>query len=358
MAEITKIEWADATFNPWIGCTKVSSGCDHCYAETLAHRHWPGHWGQGVSRKRTSEANWRLPHRWNREAADTEPRRVFCASLADVFDAEVDMELRRELWGLFCRTPNLIWMVLTKRPNVALKAFEHTNPLPVLPNVWIGVSVENQAMADLRIPLLLQIRAAKRFLSCEPLLGPINLRELDVSGWRVNALEGLSEVGGGMVPMRSQIDWVICGGESGRDARPMHPDWARSLRDQCTTARVPFFFKQWGEWMPTSGVDPYCHGPHRRRAFPTSPGISWLADGRVCYRDFTVAEHAERMRTGLAVNTRAIEVDHVAIEEFSASIRNPHRQHDNPLGYQWMYRIGKKAAGRELDGREWNEVPA
>jgi protein gp37 len=138
----------------------------------------------------------------------------------------------------------------------------------------------------------------------------------------------------------------------------MHPDWARALRDQCAAAGVPFFFKQWGAWAPTSSVDVYCHGPDRnKRRYPKSGGVAMLADGRICLRDFTVAQHAERMRTGIAGSTRAIEVDHEALADFNTSLMDKGRAHDNPLGLQWMYAVGKKAAGRLLDGVTHDAMP-
>jgi hypothetical protein len=138
----------------------------------------------------------------------------------------------------------------------------------------------------------------------------------------------------------------------------MHPDWARSLRDQCAAAEVPFFFKQWGAWKPTSGVDVYCHGPKRSsREYPNSRGIAWLADGRLCIRDFSVAEHASRIQRGEAYNTRAIEVDQKALDDFNASVKDERRLCNNPLGYQWMYEVGKTAAGRLLDGVVHNGTP-
>ena len=223
MAETTGIEWTDATFNPWIGCTAVSPACDHCYAKTLVER-WGGDFAQ---RRHTAPANWRKPLAWNAAAARAgERKRVFCASLADVFDNQVPEEWRADLWALIRATPALDWQILTKRPQ---------NIAKMLPadwgrgyrNVWLGCTAENQTEAWRRIPHLLTASSARAFLSCEPLLGA-----LDLTPW----LRG--------------IDWVICGGESGPGARPMHPDWARALRDQCAEARVPFFFKQWGEWAP------------------------------------------------------------------------------------------------------------
>lgn len=235
MGEITNIEWTDHTFNPWIGCTKVSAACDHCYAETLAKRYGWAEWGAGQPRKRTSEANWKKPLSWDRKAkADGVRRRVFCASLADVFDAEVPTALRDELMILIAHTQNLDWLLLTKRPQVAKKYFETPGrSFNRDGNIWLGTTVEDQKMADLRIPILLSIPAKVRFLSCEPLQELVRLKD----EWLLH------------------LDWIICGGESGPGARHMNPSWARSLRDDCQRSGTFFFFKQWGDWMPDGATD-------------------------------------------------------------------------------------------------------
>lgn len=227
MAETTEISWAHSTFNPWIGCTNVSPGCDHCYAEALDHRWGHDHWGAGKPRRRTSEANWKEPLKWNRKAKESgQPWRVFCASLADVFDNEVDPQWRVDLWALIAATPHLTWMLLTKRiGNV-------TYSMPA--NVWLGITVVNQEEVVRDIPKLQRVSAPVRWLSCEPLLGPLNLRVA---------------LGGEYLPA---VDWVIVGGESGAGARLMDADWARSIRDQCEEAQVAFHFKQWGGLRPKS----------------------------------------------------------------------------------------------------------
>lgn len=298
MGEESKIEWTDHTFNPWIGCTKVSPGCANCYAATQdAFRSWtPEGWGKGKPRKRTSEANWKLPLKWNREAggvlqsfqqiktsdgsihrgtimemaaleipmediieAGPARPRVFCASLADWLDDEVPIEWLADLLDLIRQTPNLDWLLLTKRPEnwkprmEAALAFyadsiesvltddeaDFINWLsawlrndggdPIPENIWIGTTVEDQKRAEERIPELDAIPARVRFLSCEPLLGPVNL------SMRKDRME-----------MPDSIHWVITGGESGPGCRPFNPDWARSLRDQCQSANVAFFMKQMG----------------------------------------------------------------------------------------------------------------
>lgn len=249
----TKIEWADFTFNGWIGCTKVSAACDHCYAEVATptrtlRASGTETWGPHAPRKRTSAANWKKPLAWNRQAeAEGRRYRVFCASLADVFDnhASILPEWRSDLWALIAETPHLDWLLLTKRPQNINKM------LPLAwgngwPNVWLGTTVENQTEADRRIPHLLAVPAAVRFLSVEPMLGPVDLTHIS----------GKAGLDPHWSMKQAGLSWVICGGESGPNARPMHPDWARSLRDQCVAAGVPFFFKQWGKWLHES-QDPY-----------------------------------------------------------------------------------------------------
>lgn len=255
MAQNSKIEWCDHTFNPWEGCTKVSPGCANCYAEARNARFGGGtapNWGPGKPRRRTTAANWRLPLQWNAAegrvivnheefVANRRPR-VFCASLADVFDSEVPPAWRRDLFFLITQCHHLDWLLLTKRPELVIDQLKEISRGPDarwdfwsdweqaggLPNVWLGTTAEDQQRADERIPELLRIPARVRFVSCEPLLGPVTLPSLNGAG----------------------VDWVICGGESGPHARPMHPHWARSLRDECYEWGIPFFFKQWGEWLP------------------------------------------------------------------------------------------------------------
>lgn len=218
MARQSLIGWTDATFNPWLGCSKISPGCTHCYAEAWSSRYGMAPWGNHP-RKRTSAANWSAPVRWNHEAEQSGRRpKVFCASLADVFDLQAPDSWRRDLFDLIARTPSLDWLVLTKRPENALTWCDE---IGTRPNVWLGVSVEDQKRADERLPILRQIPAAIRFVSAEPLIEGVRL---DLLG----------------------IDWVIVGGESGPGARAMTPDWARSIRDQCRQAGAAFFMKQLG----------------------------------------------------------------------------------------------------------------
>jgi len=282
MGENTKIEWADSTWNPWVGCTKISAACDHCYAEEWAGRFGQVQWGDNP-RKRTSDANWRKPRKWNRDAEKSgKPHFVFCASLADVFDNQVPIEWRRDLWELIAETPHLTWLLLTKRPQNIAKMLpnpgqHYSRGGPAWgegwPNVWLGTTVESQEAADRNIPALLAVPAVKRFLSCEPLLGPVRLDDICTGYYFTNVLTGemWHEDADGFVHGRDnkgqRIDWVIAGGESGPQARPSHPDWFRSLRDQCAEADVPFLFKQWGEWKPwESGCPPEWISPAGGRA--------------------------------------------------------------------------------------------
>lgn len=247
MAENTKIEWCDATFNPWVGCSKVSPACTNCYAEAWAKRSGLVKWGNDAERRRTSEANWRQPLKWDREAKrDGVRRRVFCASLADVFEdhSTIMPRWRADLGRLILDTTNLDWLLLTKRPeNIArmLPDFwiNFSAPYRIPANVRLGVTAENQEMFDNRFDALRRVAAAGYFLSVEPLLGQIDLR------LTVKFLGG-----GEAVKDIARKLWVIVGGESGPHARTMAPSWARDLRDQCKTAGVPFFFKQWSGLRP------------------------------------------------------------------------------------------------------------
>lgn len=234
MGKDTTIEWTHHTFNPWWGCVKVSAACDHCYAETWAKRLGENVWGAKTDRRFFSDAHWKEPLKWNREAAaNGVRRRVFCASMADVFENRKDLvEHRLRLLELIRDTPHLDWLLLTKRIHLVRKQLPKGYEFPS--NVWLGATVENQAAADKRIKYLLAFTTPSvRFLSCEPLLGSLDLREYLKRG-----------------PLGTRVDWVIAGGESGPGSRPMEPQWPDALRKQCNAAKVAFHFKQWGHWAP------------------------------------------------------------------------------------------------------------
>lgn len=258
MGKHTEISWTDHTFNPWWGCEKISAACANCYAETWAKRTGRSVWGRQSPRRFFGDNYWNEPLRWNAAAEKAGcRRRVFCASMADVFEDRADLiQPRYRMLKLIRSTPHLDWLLLTKRPenigrlgirapglhardigdtDIADWLFQWSIGTPP-ENLWLGTTVENQPSAALRIPELLKISAQVHFLSCEPLLGPFDFQ---AHCWN----EFFGSHGEGS-------RWVIAGGESGRNARPSHPDWFRSLRDQCRSATVPFFFKQWGEWRP------------------------------------------------------------------------------------------------------------
>jgi len=260
MGKITGISWTDHTFNPWWGCTKVSPGCANCYAERDSKRWGMDIWGQAAARRFFGDKHWNEPLAWNRAAErDGVRRRVFCGSMCDVFEDRPDLvEHRLRLWELVESTPALDWLLLTKRPENVERMlperwsswgyFELHNDLPAggpFPrNAWMGVTAENQEQFDARWPMLENIGrrwyVPVLFISAEPLLGPINMAD---------CLEEFTEHEEDNTIWVRGIDWVICGGESGPHARPMHPAWARSIRDQCQEAGVPFFFKQLGEYV-------------------------------------------------------------------------------------------------------------
>jgi protein gp37 len=299
MADKTGIEWTDATWNPLRGCARVSQGCKHCYAERVAARFsGPGQPYEGLIHPTTKGWNGsiklipealQIPWRWSRG------RRIFVNSMSDLFHEDVPFEFIAAVFFVMAHTTRHTYQVLTKRParmlaffrwvdegrgsfeddrisdvamaDPAIKAlgwepakqaggghkgsggYDNCGPAWPYENVWLGVSVEDQATADERIPLLLQCPAEVRWISAEPLLGPVDLRQAMHAWRRSTGIESLK----GPAPM---LHWVVAGGESGPGARPMHPAWARSLRDQCAAAGVPFLFKQWGEWVPMGQVAP------------------------------------------------------------------------------------------------------
>lgn len=281
MAKDSAIEWTHHTFNPWWGCVKVSPGCKHCYAETWAKRLGRLLWGPRAPRRQLSDAYWRQPFAWNEEARKGRTRnRVFCASMADVFEGRRDLDhLRARLWPIIEATTHLDWLLLTKRPENVAQLAPWKDEWP--DNVWLGTTAENQRWADKRLPILARIPARVRFVSCEPLLGPLSLQR-----WVDGARRG----------EHFPIDWVIAGGESGFHARPMNPEWTESLRDECEAGGVAFHFKQWGNWFP---VESDRLGGHKSKVLFQSSG------------------------------------DRIVVVN-----------------------VGKKAAGRKLAGRTWDQFPA
>jgi protein gp37 len=260
MGEKTKIQWCDHTFNPWRGCVKVSAGCANCYAEAQAKR-MPkilGEWGQNAARVIASEAYWQQPVRWNRAAYKAsfkagQRRRVFCGSMMDVFELRPDLEASRlRLLRLIVDTPYLDWLLLTKRPQNYCEAVRLGYQDGLSPNLWIGTSCENQAMADLRIPQLLKIPAAVRFLSLEPLLGPIDLEDSEALPCGAETCNRGESHATGKCDCHRGLDWIIVGGESGPKARPCNVEWIRSIVGQCKAAGVPCFVKQLGS-HPVNG---------------------------------------------------------------------------------------------------------
>jgi protein gp37 len=223
----SEIDWTDHTFNPWWGCVKVSPACDNCYADKLSTRVGYEVWGKDAPRRMMSDNYWKEPLHWNAALKNGQRERVFCASMADIFERNGKIvEPRKRMWELIAGTPNLDWLLLTKRHDNVKLPWGDGTPWD---NVWVGMTVENQEYADIRLPYLARVNAVVRFISAEPLLGAIDISKYATS-----------------------IDWVICGGESGGNARAMSLDWARSLRDQCTKFHIPFHMKQWGNFVPLS----------------------------------------------------------------------------------------------------------
>lgn len=334
MADKTKIEWTDATWNPITGCSIVSPGCTNCYAMRLAGtrlKNHPSREGLTTPSKAGPVWNGKVlfnektlmdPLRWKR------PRMIFVCAHGDLFAENVPDKWIDKVFAVMAAAHWHTFQVLTKRPE-RMRSYLSTVPreFPIsaaqidlpdevdfegrwphlpLPNVWLGVSVEDQKRADERIPVLLQTRAAMRFISAEPLLGSI-----DLAAAMAKSLNGWDQ---------TDLDWVIVGGESGPGARPMHPDWARSLRDQCASAGIPFFFKQWGNWRKWDDV----------------------ASG------FTNCSRFDRFGN---------------VTEARARLHWPYRNgFEQPEGdFPWhgeFLRFDKKVAGRLLDGIEHNAMPA
>lgn len=321
MGKNSGIEWTTHTFNPWWGCVKVSPGCQNCYAETLANRFDHNIWGPAKTSTRRffGDKHWKEPLHWNKEAEGLSVRpRVFVASMADVFeDNPLLLEARARLFSLIDDTPNLDWLLLTKRPENIKRLWPEGFWYDYQfswPNLWLGTSVEDQQRADERIPFLLEIPAKVRFLSVEPLLGPVDLwgaRYRNPDGSYTGAISTWNNHG---------INWVIVGGESGSKARPMKGEWVRSIQRDCEAAGVPFFFKQWGEWV--EGVE------EESKAFGTTvirfPAFNEIIEG-----------HAVPKKALLTSTSHLY-------QRFDGS---------------WFYKLGKKVAGRLLDGVEYSEIP-
>lgn len=274
MGDVTSIEWTDYTFSPWEGCEKVSEGCKHCYAEERNARFNPrdgggaSHWGPGSARLLRSENYWKQPLRWDREAFQSKTRpRVFCSSVSDVFEDRRELvPLRARLFRLIDECDHLDWLLLTKRPENMMRLVPPHWAEQWPDHVWAGTTVENQRRANERVPVLLKVPAAVRFLSCEPLLEQIDLSAADPLWAGVRLADGDRWTGTG-----GKIDWVICGGESGRGARPMREEWVRSLRDQCNAAGVAFLLKQKLDERGRKVSLPMLDG-RRHAAFPNAGG--------------------------------------------------------------------------------------
>lgn len=335
---MSKIEWTEQTWNPIGGCTKVSPGCANCYAVSFAHRHannpTVGDKYKGLTVKHSNgKVDWSgkihlYPERLEIPLRRKKPTMYFVNSMSDLFHEDVPFEFIDKVFAVMAICIEHTFQVLTKRPKRMAEYFSQSglnerleevadvllvktgglhdalNNVP-LPNVWLGVSVENQAAADERIPLLLQTPAAIRFLSCEPLLGPVDLRPSWMNPTRQND---------------NPVSWVICGGESSPNARPMHPDWARGLRDQCKAANIPFYFKQWGEW-----------GVNEIKA------CAFLSKNRSSQLNVVVSE------------TKS--------EKPIAYYAYPSKGNDEIGAIETMSRLGKHRAGRTLDGQTHDEYP-
>ena len=281
MAEKSSIEWTDATWNIITGCTLVDEGCRHCYAAHLITS-WPAIGNhpsrKGLARKNAAgESKFTGEVRFNEQWLDQplrwrKPRKIFVCAHGDLFHESVPDEWLDKIFAVMALAPQHTFQVLTKRPGQA-RAYLSANPgirirsvmqqikpqaiirmdWP-LPNIWLGTSISDQASADLRIPQLLDCPASVRFVSAEPLLGPVDLRHIVPNFIEAHFCTIACTARGDQECCKHLpgIDWVIVGGESGPHARPMHPDWARQIRDQCEAAGVPFLFKQWGEWAPST----------------------------------------------------------------------------------------------------------
>lgn len=330
MAANSKIEWTDATVNFWWGCTKVGPGCDHCYAERLDRRVGGAHWGAGVERRKIKGAL-ELLQRLNRDSVkfadehDGRARRIFIQSMSDLFDLEVPLDWFATAWNEIEAADCTAVQIVTKRISAVERRLAAISGATWPRHAGLLITVVNQNEADRDVPRLLALKSRLNIpwvgVSCEPLLGPIDLTRIEVipsrpkrSGVHVNALTGKCRDSGlryhfgwdgnSFPPQRdaAKLDWIIAGGESGPGSRPAHPDWVRELRDQCQAAAAPFFFKQWGGWAPD-------------------------LDGDRC------------------------------INLTGANMANLEPSGRNGDGTVRIRRLGKDRSGRLLDGREWNEFP-
>lgn len=378
MAENTLIEWATHTFNPWWGCMKVSPACDHCYAERDAKRFAAGRvlWGVSSERRVFGDKHWAGPINWN-DAAEASAKkraayglpeerpRVFCASMGDWLDLDGPIAEFVRLLDTIRRTPYLDWLLLTKRIGNLRKRLQEARDYVVAATdtklrehslaEWIGawldgippgnvvlmITVINQAEADRDVPKLLAAPAWRRGLSIEPMLGPIDLTNTHLGGGHGH--HEFSPILVGNALKRASTDaprlhWVIAGGESGPQARASHPDWYRSLRDQCAVAGVPFLFKQWGEWLPISQQDEAftdrLYRSNRKAALHEDQGAIDDLYGRTCTVPYGVVHHDGSFHEPL---------------EPMAFLQG--------TGAMTTFRVGKKAAGRLLDGKLHDGYP-
>lgn len=325
----TKIDWATATWNPVTGCDKVSDGCTNCYAESIANRfagtaQYPNGFDVTLKPDKLTE-----PDRWKA------PERVFVNSMSDLFHADIPDEFIDQVWATMARNPRHTFMILTKRPGRMRSWVHQHGPAIPLPNVWLGVSVESQRWADVRIPTLLDTPAAVRFLSCEPLLAPLDLsrwlgiEHYDSFGWGEELAASLQ----GTVGTGRGLGWIIVGGESGQQARPMHPEWASDLRNQAQAAGVPFFYKQHGTWVPAPWEVPQRDG---------EPDL----------------DYRRRARTEGATHTYHVDAHEHGHHPVAASTK-PHERTPTPgvarIGMR--RRRGKTTQPDMLDGETWHQFP-
>lgn len=347
----SKIEWTDRVWNPVTGCTKISDGCKNCYAETMAKR-FAGEKGWGT--KEDPFAVRLHPDRLNEPLKWKKPSKIFVCSMGDLFHEDVPFEFIDKVFAVMALSPQHTFQVLTKRPermkgylademrqvNVAswFKGGEYysheVSPWP-LPNVWLGVTAENQEQADKRIPILLQTPAAVRFVSIEPMVGGVNLKHLRNGDISTSALSGNQTNMSVVLPWSdtNKLDWVIVGGESGPGARPMHPDWVRSLRDQCKAANVPFMFKQWGEYAPKDVADSLVVSDEEAE----SGDLVWTI--RSNHPQLCSCRKPSRNQAAIGWLHAIPKPDHLFDEE------------------TMVYKVGKKKAGSMIDGKSYKEFP-